>query len=388
MEILNQPHGSGWVAVRVVEIMRGLEPEFRSLVNPSSPDLLVEIPVNALFHALPSAPEALGSSAPPNTAAPAAPTAPAPPVKPAGELGAEALGAAASFKPEAAAGSPENLAALPSLFTTAKAQPEPSPPTTQLPAGVPWPFEAGTSTPSFAPSGFSGSASLFVPSATDDPPASPPPPAGPFPSPPLPQRPEGLPAMFQVEPSQAEPVKPATRSISPSAISFAPGIKAAMATDPGPSPAPAPAPVAAPSFARAPADRSRQLLLRVLLSTEDDLDVSDIIRLTASLPGVSAAVCLRGGQIIGSATNGSPEASAFVAHAPKVQQHLEPLIELTGILDTETLSMKSDQQMASFSLQGEMVLGVLHDPGKNEPTLRERITLIARELKTVLATET
>jgi hypothetical protein len=35
-----------------------------------------------------------------------------------------------------------------------------------------------------------------------------------------------------------------------------------------------------------------------------------------------------------------------------------------------------------------MVLGVLHDPGKNEPTLRERITLIARELKTVLATET
>lgn len=362
---------SGKVTVKLADIMRGLEPEFRSIITPSRPDIVVELPINDVFHALPAS--TAPAHLPPAQAAPA--EVPAPPVtKSADVLGSEALAAMAAFKPASAAGSPESQAALPSLFNAAS----PGETTANLPSGVPWPFEAAPALPSLpvpAPEAPAAPKSLFFgsPTAAEDPPAVPPP---------FHQQPKTEPVLAPAPPAplfQATssllglPVDPPTtnRAIRSEAITFGPGVKAEFAATPL-------------SHLRASKDRNKQLLLRVLLSTEDDLELEDVIRLTGALPGVSAAVCLQEGMIMGHASNGTSEAENFIRQATQIYGHLQPLIQLTGIMDTETLSMKSDQLMASFSLQGDLVLGVLHDPGKNEPTLRERITLIARELKSVV----
>lgn len=360
---------SGKVTVKLADIMRGLEPEFRSIITPSRPDIVVELPINDVFHALPAT--ITPANLPPAPAAPA--EAPAPPItKSADVLGSEALAAMAAFKPASAADSPESQAALPSLFHTVR----PEEITANLPSGVPWPFEAAPTLPSLpVPEAPAAPQSLFFgnPTAAEDPPAVPPafhqqPKTEPVlaPEPPAP--------LFQATSSLLGlPVDPPTtnRAIRSEAITFGPGVKAEFGTTPH-------------AHLRASKDRNKQLLLRVLLSTEDDLELEDVIRLTGALPGVSAAVCLQDGTIMGHASNGTSEAENFIRQATQIYGHLQPLIQLTGIMDTETLSMKSDQLMASFSLQGDLVLGVLHDPGKNEPTLRERITLIARELKSVV----
>ncbi len=364
---------SGRVIVKLAEIMRGLEPEFRSIISPSRPDIVVELPINDVFHALPSTATPAGLPLAQLTPQPVPAGAPAPPVtKSADMLGSEALAAMAAFKPASAANSPESQAALPSLFNPLR--PEDKETTSKLPSGVPWPFEAAPALPGPETPAAASQAMFFGnPIATEDPPAIPPP---------YHQQPKAEP-VFTPEPASplfqststllGLPVDPpaSSRSIRSEAISFGPGVKAEFTATP-------------PAQLRASRDRNKQLLLRVLLSTEDDLELEDVIRLTGALPGVSAAVCLQEGTIMGYASNGTSEAENFIRQATQIYGHLQPLIQLTGIMDTETLSMKSDQLMASFSLQGELVLGVLHDPGKNEPTLRERITLIARELKSVV----
>jgi hypothetical protein len=133
------------------------------------------------------------------------------------------------------------------------------------------------------------------------------------------------------------------------------------------------------------ADKRRQMLLRVLLgSQEEAFDAEDVIRLTTAQPGVAAAVCFHEGKAVASSGNGSSEATNFLRQAQKMIDHVEPLVAMTGIDDTETISLKNDQHVITFSLQGAVTLAVLHDPHQQEPTLREKVTLIARELTGLL----
>ena len=375
--MIAQKLATGQATVTATELLQGLDPEFRMLINPRQPDLMIELPINDIFHALPS-PAAASAPAAPSMEMARPPAAP-----PASDLGAAALDSTIFLKPQSLASSPENQAALPSLFAPAPAAPRADETTTsKLPTGVPWPFEVNPP-PAKAENAFSAPPeSLLFPSASADPPALPPSfELVPHRAPEAPAKP-----LFEPTPKTAPlpasaPPTSTTRSIHAQSISFAPGLKAEITPAPVAS---VPVPVRPAPAKKAP-DRNKQLLLRVLLSTEDDLELADVIRLTGALPGVSAAVCLDDGEMVGFASNHTQEAENFIAQATQIYSHLQPLIQLTGIMDTETLSMKSDHLMASFSLQGELVLGVLHDPGKNEPTLRERITLIARELKSVVS---
>jgi hypothetical protein len=122
------------------------------------------------------------------------------------------------------------------------------------------------------------------------------------------------------------------------------------------------------------------MLLRALLNTDEPLDLPTVTQLLACQPGIMAVTCLRDGLCLASAGNGSTEAEHFLAQAPKLHHHVQPLIQLTGSLDTETFSMNSGPLVITFSLQSELTLGVLHDPRTQGPALRDRITLIAREL--------
>ncbi len=142
---------------------------------------------------------------------------------------------------------------------------------------------------------------------------------------------------------------------------------------------------AAPSSVPRESDKHRQMLLRVLLGSQDsEFDANGVVRLTTGQPGVAAAVCFHEGRSVASAGNGTPEADNFLRQAKQMLEHVEPLVALTGIDDTETVSVKSDRHVVTFSLQGRVILAVLHDPLQQEPTLREKVTLIARELTGLL----
>lgn len=238
--------------------------------------------------------------------------------------------------------SSEISSATPVEPSSGEVQSPASAPSAGLPAGVPWPFQATTEAPQAAPS--------FSP-----PSFSPPPPVA-----------QGLPSSL-----------PSGFSSSPARFPAEPGPPSAL---PGP-------PLPRPNGVRVSrqSDKHSQMLLRVLLGSEaEDFDAEAVVKLTTSQPGVAAAVCFHDGRPVATSGNGSPEAENFLRQAQRMHDHVQPLVALTGIEGTETVSVKSDRHMVTFSLQGQVTLGVLHDPLQQEASLREKVTLIARELTGLL----
>ncbi len=152
-----------------------------------------------------------------------------------------------------------------------------------------------------------------------------------------------------------------------------------------------PAPVLPPqgSFAAVATPRgdnaTRRLLLTVLLGSPDATDVTQIVNLTRHLPGVSAALCVNNGRPIAESGDDSPEAHRFLHDAPSKINGLTALASLTGIDDAETLHIQSDQVEATFCLQGAITFAVLHDPRRRETALKEKITLLGREIAAILS---
>lgn len=127
-----------------------------------------------------------------------------------------------------------------------------------------------------------------------------------------------------------------------------------------------------------------QIMLRALLDTDSDLTPQRVVELTCGLPGIAACVCLQGGQSISHVGAHKPQAREFQKQASQLAQHLRTLAPLIGIDGAETFTMNSGDRLMTFCFPEGAILGVLHDA---EPTLglRDKITLIARELSRMIA---
>lgn len=326
---------SGRITIKVTDVMASLEPDLRNLITPVRKDLTVDLPMNEVLMALPEG--ARPTEAPPSFASPLPATAP---------FSSSPLFSPAvmekSTSPELVFGAPSPPSG-PGLFQAAHAHSNPEPFEPAHPdggdakpvPGEPVPYTASAF--SYLNEGLNASG-LFSPP----------------PLPPLSDDEDGVPsAKLSVSTRQPGVAKSAIRvaSLSPSAR-----------------------------------EKSEPLMLRALLGTEEPLNAHVVVRQLSRLPGITAAVCLNDGVCLAAAGNGSAEAEHFMQQAPKMHHHVQPLIDLTGIQDTETFSMNSGRLVVTFSLKGEGTLGVLHDPQKQEPALREKITLIARGLSALLET--
>jgi hypothetical protein len=374
---------SGKVTLRVTQVVAALDPELRTLITPSRPDLTVDLPLNDLRKALPNEPF-------PEPAAPAAvPTAPeaipalfqpftpsAPPAAPAPVPAPDLVfGTPTTPPPVRPFFEPEAEAKL-------EAQPQPQEQAQPEVTSSAWPLAPGTPEPEPIPVVESEEiASAF--------------------------------SFLQDEPEIAEATDPLVdeavlSSIAPSAEEVAPAPAPAEVSAPEPTPVvpAAAAEAATPVLTPIPtpprpavsesagitksairvipqtsaSQSASQMLLRALLNTDEPLDLPTVTQLLACQPGIVAVTCLRDGLCLASAGNGSAEAEHFLTQAPKLHHHVQPLIHLTGSVDTETFSMNSGPLVITFSLQSDLTLGVLHDPRTQGPALRDRITLIAREL--------
>lgn len=127
-----------------------------------------------------------------------------------------------------------------------------------------------------------------------------------------------------------------------------------------------------------------QIVLRALLDTDSDLSAQRVVELTCGLPGIAACVCLHDGQAISHIGAHKPQAREFQKQASSLAQHLRTLAPLIGIDGAETFTMNSGDRLMTFCFPEGAILGVLHDA---EPTLglRDKITLIARELSRMIA---
>lgn len=130
--------------------------------------------------------------------------------------------------------------------------------------------------------------------------------------------------------------------------------------------------------------QTEQILLRALLGTDEDLTPRRIVEMTSLLPGIAACVCLKGDQVLSHAGAHKPQAREFQRQATDLAHHLRTLGPLIGIDGAETFTLNAGDRLMTFCFPDAVILGVLHD---EEPTLglRDKITLIARELSRMLA---
>ncbi|MDB6140858.1 MAG: hypothetical protein JWO94_3930 [Verrucomicrobiaceae bacterium] len=122
-----------------------------------------------------------------------------------------------------------------------------------------------------------------------------------------------------------------------------------------------------------------QMLLRALLGAADRLDANEVVRMTSQLPGVLATVAVMGGTAL--THGGNDKASQdFQSHAAETARSMRSLASLIGFDGAETLSITSGDRLITFTFADALSFGVLHADREPASGLRDKITLIGREL--------
>jgi hypothetical protein len=123
---------------------------------------------------------------------------------------------------------------------------------------------------------------------------------------------------------------------------------------------------------------SEQMLLRALLGHTGKLDAAQVVKRTSQLPGIIACVNVRHGQVHGEA-EASKAAQDFRDQAADISRSMRTLAGVIGI-DAETLSIAAGERTITFCFQPDNAFGVLHQDNEPASGLREKITLIGREV--------
>lgn len=122
----------------------------------------------------------------------------------------------------------------------------------------------------------------------------------------------------------------------------------------------------------------RQIVLRALLGTDQELSVQDIVDRCADLEGIKGCVLLRQDAFLMS--RGLENSPAFAANAAKARDSVQSLAESLGLGTRGDFTLRSDHGVRSFFVEPGLCLGVWHDHPAFSGGTREKLTLIAREL--------
>ena len=403
---------SGQVLLDLGQIIDGTENTFRMVIAHGKREFKVRVPANEIFHLLPPVisnpvdqpgpPPVAVPTAPPTPASaflpvlPEAPTpavAPSPPVAPTTPPSGgiiQPIGFQLPFSSPMPTRGPE-----PAASPTPEPEPQKAPVSPKVQPIVSFdPFAANagdwggkSQTANFEatrageePTGL-GSEQLFAQSA--EPPRQA---AAPSPFPPAPPT-AGLPAF--AAPTPLPPRSP-TAPLQPEDHPFVvlENRKSQPLVTPVPESAPvAPAavhPVKGPSVSVGTLSGDpEQMLLRALLGSSDRLTPDNVVAQTARLPGVLAAVAVQGDSVM--AYGGADKPSQdFQRHAAETARSMHSLASLIGFEGAETLSITSGDRLITFSFSSGLSFGVLHADREPASGLRDKITLIGRELATLM----
>jgi hypothetical protein len=233
---------------------------------------------------------------------------------------------------------------------------EPSAPVFTALPGIPPPPAAAAASPfqAVAPQAAFSPVPASMPSPFGMPPAASAPPAQPFAfSPPAPL-PEATPAFVAPSLPPAPPAPVAAAAAPPISGSIL-GITPVAVGDP------------------------EQVMLRALLGVNEDLTVGRVVDLISRIPGVAACSCVNGSSAV-SHGGSSQTAQDFQRQAGDLARNIQALAPLIGITGAETFSINTSDRLMTFSFHPPIALGVLHQDDDLASGLRDKITLVGREL--------
>jgi hypothetical protein len=150
------------------------------------------------------------------------------------------------------------------------------------------------------------------------------------------------------------PILPAVRPATPAPASVASGLGIATGPD------------------------GEQMLLRALLGVSESLTAERVIELISRQHGVCACALMRGLKMVAHGDNSQP-AQDFRTKAPEIANSIKTIADLTGIA-AETLNITTGDRLITFCFQNGLTLGVLHTDREPPAGLREKLTLLSREL--------
>lgn len=375
--------GSGEVVLDLGTIIDGTDSSFRSVISHGRRAFQVRIASSEIFQNMP--PAASQPSAPqPQAPAPAAaspflaPAAQAP--EPSPFLAPSSPTPAPAFQPAPAAPAATDWGTTPAapaapapftppanaggfsadqLFASQPAEPAPFVPGTAKRASTtPLMSGFGPATPTPAdPRQIKAVPSFF---------------ADPAPAAPIAPEPEPAPAFQSAAAFQPSPVRDQVRTpsvpIRPPSGPLLPAVRPS-----------APAPAAANgALGISTGPDGEQMLLRALLSVSEKLSAERVVEMTSRLPGVCACALVRGLKTINHG-DGSQAAQDFSNKAAEIANSIQTIAGLTGIA-AETLNITTGDRLITFCFQNDLTFGVLHTDREPPSGLREKITLLSREL--------
>ncbi|CAN5157698.1 hypothetical protein BH23VER1_BH23VER1_23180 [soil metagenome] len=254
------------------------------------------------------------------------------------------------------------------------------------PAPKPTSFSPFDSPPSAKPAGPASEPAppLFEDSSEPPPPSAPAPEAAPFPSArPLSPLPE-LGLGFRLTPPHLG--TPADGLASNDLLEDLDDLE--TLPDPAAATAPAPAPQQPDdhgsedlTFGYAD-DAPGQLALRAVFATDEPVTPQRAVELSAQLPGIAACLFLDGsddGAIVGG--NLDDKSGQALRNAPELYRNVRALAQMMGVgEDATTFTIRTGGGILSFFTEDDACLGIVHASGGFQPGVREKLTLVAREL--------
>jgi hypothetical protein len=127
-----------------------------------------------------------------------------------------------------------------------------------------------------------------------------------------------------------------------------------------------------------------QVMLRALLGVNEDLNVGRVVDLISRIPGVAACSCVNGSSAV-SYGGSSQTAQDFQRQAGDLARNIQALAPLIGITGAETFSINTSDRLMTFSFHPPIALGVLHQDDDLASGLRDKITLVGRELARMIS---
>lgn len=127
-----------------------------------------------------------------------------------------------------------------------------------------------------------------------------------------------------------------------------------------------------------------QVMLRALLGVNENLSVNRVVDLVSRIPGIAACSCVNG---VSAVSHGgtSQTAQDFQRQAGDLARSIHALAPLIGISGAETFSINTNDRLMTFSFHPPIALGVLHEEIDLAAGLRDKITLVGRELSRMVA---
>lgn len=130
----------------------------------------------------------------------------------------------------------------------------------------------------------------------------------------------------------------------------------------------------------------KQLVLRALFGVRTPLSVEEVLERMAGFTGIEACIIIdkQNGNVRASRGNDPGRTSTFESQAQQAYNKVISLAADLNVTDAESFTLRTGVGAMSFFNSPKVCLAVLQENSAFEPGIRERLTLVTRELSEMI----